>query len=528
MDRRFVIFILASIVILYFSNYLVVKNAKNRTTFTETKQIVEKNEKKELKTDESLKKQTDIVIKKDSEKDIKIVNFDNGLIEISASSLGAKLNKVIIRRLGFENEAINIVDEHSYNEYITFNATINGKNLDLNKRNWSIRKQANGIQFYIEPITNLFISKTIIFNPNAYTGMLKIDIKNKTTNSIEIENAKLNWGPGKNSGRGRFNIKQVVVLNERKVDRIKTKKKNEKVILPIKNGWAGMRDQYFCALFYGVPGTFNSSEITKNDDQTLILSLNLPTRLVQPKSDAHYEIKTYFGPQNYQKLKKEGYNLHKVVDFGMFHFIAVPIYYLLKYLYKVTKNYGVAIILLTLIIRIILWWPTQKSYTSMKKMQAAMNKMQPRLKTLKEIYRDNPAKLNEETMKLYKEYQVNPMGGCLPMLLQMPVFFALYSALTSAVELKGAEFIWFWKDLSTKDPMHVLPLLMGLSMFLQQKMSTPPAATPEAAAQQKMMLYLMPAMLTFFSFIWPSGLLLYWVVSNILSIGQQLLINQRA
>jgi len=175
-----------------------------------------------------------------------------------------------------------------------------------------------------------------------------------------------------------------------------------------------------------------------------------------------------------------------------------------------------------------LWWPTHKSYSSMKKMQTAMNKMQPRLKTLKEIYKTNPQKLNEETMKLYKEHQINPMGGCLPMLLQMPIFFALYATLSGAVELKGAQFIWIWKDLSLKDPLYILPIAMGISMFIQQKLSNPPTATPEAEAQQKMMLYFMPIMLTVFAFVWPSGLLLYWVVSNIISIGQQLVINRQA
>jgi YidC/Oxa1 family membrane protein insertase len=236
----------------------------------------------------------------------------------------------------------------------------------------------------------------------------------------------------------------------------------------------------------------------------------------------------YFGPQNYTELKKSGYKFNKIVDFGFFNIIGVGMLYCLKFFYNLTRNYGLAIIFLTILIRALLWWPTQKSYTSMKKMQTSMNKMQPRLKTLKEVYRDNPQKLNEETMKLYKEYQINPMGGCLPMLLQMPIFFALYATLNSAVELKGAGFFWVWKDLSLKDPIYLLPILMGLSMFFQQKMSTPPAATPEAEAQQKMMLYLMPAMLTFFSFMWPAGLLLYWVVSNMASIVQQLIINRKS
>jgi YidC/Oxa1 family membrane protein insertase len=289
-----------------------------------------------------------------------------------------------------------------------------------------------------------------------------------------------------------------------------------------------MREQYFCAIFSSPEKQdIVSVEIVNSEDQSLDMELNLAAKIVPPNSRIAYEISFYFGPQEYQRLKDLGFNLHKIVNFGWFHIIGVAMLYILKVFFKITGNYGVAIILLTILIRGILWWPTQKSYTSMKKMQGAMSKMQPRIKTLKELYKNNPAKLNEETMKLYKEYQINPMGGCLPMLLQMPVFFALYKTLTTAVELRGAEFVWMWKDLSSKDPAYILPIAMGASMFIQQKMSTPPAATPESATQQKMMLYLMPIMLTFFSFMWPSGLLLYWVVSNILSIGQQVLINKK-
>ncbi len=268
-------------------------------------------------------------------------------------------------------------------------------------------------------------------------------------------------------------------------------------------------------------------QVIQNENQSLELNTWLPDTQLAPNQETNHTIQFFWGPQNYSDLKQIGHNLHKIVDFGMFHIIGVWMLYTLKFFYQITLNYGWAIILLTILIRGILWWPTQKSLTSMKKMQTAMNQMQPRLKTLKEIYKNNPQKLNEETMKLYREYQINPMGGCLPMLLQMPIFIALYATLSSAVELKGAKFIWIWQDLSVKDPMYILPIAMGVTMFIQQKMSTPPAATEEAAAQQKMMLYLMPILLTVFSFMWPSGLLLYWVVSNILSIGQQIFINRK-
>ena len=523
MNNKFVIFIIVSVLILIGFNYYSVKN-RPAVKYPEKQEELKETEKQRETT--TLKKQRKKpAISRKSE----IVVIENTNLKIEATSDGAKINHVIIKEYGEkEKSEIDLIAEHERQENLILQASLDGEILDLENIAWEARKEGNKIVFKAEPREEVIIKKEIKIDEDGYQGKIGIIIENNTENEIQIDKCALHWGPLKHSKANRFNIKQAVILQGKEIKRIKTKKKHLSHRINLSDGWAGMREQYFCAIFYSPEKQdIKYVEIINSEDQSLDMDLYMENKIVQPNGRIAYEIRFYFGPQEYQALKKLGYDLHKIVNFGWFHVIGVAMLYILNMFYNLTGNYGVAIILLTILIRVILWWPTQKSYTSMKKMQGAMGKMQPRIKTLKELYKNNPAKLNEETMKLYKEYQINPMGGCLPMLLQMPVFFALYKTLTSAVELKGAEFVWMWKDLSTKDPAYILPLAMGASMFIQQKMSTPPAATPESATQQKMMLYLMPVMLTFFSFMWPSGLLLYWVVSNVLSIGQQVLINRK-
>jgi YidC/Oxa1 family membrane protein insertase len=192
----------------------------------------------------------------------------------------------------------------------------------------------------------------------------------------------------------------------------------------------------------------------------------------------------------------------------------------LNFFYKYTGNYGIAIIILTIIIKIIFWPLSQKSYKSMNKMK----KIQPMMTKIKEKYKDDRQKMNEEMMRLYKTYKVNPAGGCLPMLVQIPVFIALYQALLSAIELRHAPFIYnlpftdiVWlADLSAKDPLYITPLIMGATMFIQQKM-TPSPGDP---TQAKVMLF-MPVVFTFIFLTFPAGLVVYWLANNVLSIGQQ-------
>ena len=238
----------------------------------------------------------------------------------------------------------------------------------------------------------------------------------------------------------------------------------------------------------------------------------------------------YFGPKEIDRLKAGGHNLEKAINFGWFDPIAKPLLYVLKFFYRYIHNYGWAIILLTVIIKIAFWPLAHKSAQSMKTMQ----KLQPKLKKLKEKYADDKERMNKELMQLYKTYKVNPMSGCLPMVLQIPVFFALYKVLLQAIELRHAPYLLWINDLSAPDRLMipgvaipylggipVLTLLMGVSMYFQQKMS-PSSLDP---TQAKMMQFL-PVIFTFMFINFPSGLVLYWLVNNVLSIVQQYYVNK--
>jgi YidC/Oxa1 family membrane protein insertase len=235
------------------------------------------------------------------------------------------------------------------------------------------------------------------------------------------------------------------------------------------------------------------------------------------------KLQVFFGPQDYEVLKKQNLQLESVVDFGFFGFLSVYMLELLKWFDTWAHNWGLAIILLSIVVKLLLWIPTHNSYKSMYMMQQKMKEIQPKLEALKRKYPDDKQKQQQEQMAIYNQAGVNPMSGCLPLLLQMPVFWALYATLGHSIELRGANFLWL-HDLSLKDPIYVFPLLMGATMLLQQKVSGQMAN--QAAGQQKVMLWLMPGLLTFMSFQWPSGLLVYWVTTNLLSMIQQKIVNR--
>ena len=261
---------------------------------------------------------------------------------------------------------------------------------------------------------------------------------------------------------------------------------------------------------------------------TLLLS---PEQIIQATGSLQYNYQVYFGPKRIKTLREAGHDLERIVNFGWFDKIARPALYLLNFFYGYVGNYGIAIILVTVLIKILFWPIAQKGLKSMKNMQ----KIQPKMAKLREKYKDDSARLNQEMMNLYKTYKVNPLGGCLPMILQIPVFFALYKVLLQAIELRHAPFMLWITDLSAPDRLMVgmdipylggipvLTLLMGGSMFLQQKM-TPSPADP---TQAKIMMFL-PVIFTFMFLNFASGLVLYWLVNNLLSIAQQYVINKQA
>ena len=275
--------------------------------------------------------------------------------------------------------------------------------------------------------------------------------------------------------------------------------------------WAGFSAQYFAALAVPASGTANV---------WLATSDGIPIARVDiPASSDKAQFELFLGPKDRETLVAAGHQLDRALDFGWFWFIAVPLLWGLRFLHRFIPNYGVNIILLTGIVKLVTSPLTQTSFKSMK----AMQKLRPEMQRLRERYKDDQTTLQKEVMELYKRHRVNPVSGCLPMLLQLPIFVGLYNALMHAIELRHAPFMLWINDLSAPDRLivgavhiPVLVLLMGASMLVQQWM-TPQQGDP---AQQRMML-IMPVVFTFISFNFPSGLVLYWLVNNVLTMAQQ-------
>jgi len=283
--------------------------------------------------------------------------------------------------------------------------------------------------------------------------------------------------------------------------------------------WGGFQSKYFLAAF--IPQKTETAELIlkKVSDTAGELRLGGPQVSLSPQTQFSQSYIMYFGPKDLDTLKAFGHDLDRALDFGWFDIVAKPMLYALKFFYNYMGNYGLAIIILTVIIKILFWYPTQISYKSMKEMK----KIQPEMAKLKEKFKDDREKLNKEMMELYRRYKINPMSGCLPIVIQIPIFFALYKVLFYSIEIRHAPFYWWIQDLSAQDPYYISPILMGASMFVQQWL-TP---TPGDPTQAKMML-IMPVVFTFMFLSFPTGLVLYWLFNNLLSIGQQIYINKKS
>ncbi len=284
-------------------------------------------------------------------------------------------------------------------------------------------------------------------------------------------------------------------------------------------GWYSFEGEYFAALLIP-PSAERSLTVAVKGDEKNILKVRgtLSPISIPPKQAIKVPYQIYLGPKEIGLLKELGVGAEKLLDFGWFSIVAKPILWFLNLTNKVTKNYGIDIIIVSILIKIVFLPLTQISMKSMKEMQ----KVQPEMTRLRETYKNDKARLQQEIMLLYKRRKINPMSGCLPMLIQIPVFIALYNALQNAIEMRHAHFFWWIKDLSAKDPIYITPLIMGATMVLQQKM-TPTSADPTQAK----MFMLMPIMFTFLFLSFPSGLVLYWLVNNVLSIAHQYYMNKK-
>lgn len=373
------------------------------------------------------------------------------------------------------------------------------------------------------------IEKIYYFSEKEYEVKVKFVFKNATDRDLDVDKCTVEYGSiapiDPKAGVGELGIasynenKEIKRLNVGKIKEQKTEKG------PFV--WSGLQNQYYTII---VKPASKIEEVVidpikgeKEKPAGFSSAVTLGAFKV-PAGGVHEEEFLFFmGPKQYDILKKMPYHFSDIVDFGFFSWISIGILIALNFFYKIFRNYGIAIIIVTVLVKILMYPFTAKSLKSMKQMQA----IQPLINEVREKNKDNPKKMQKEMMMIYKEYKVNPMSGCLPMLAQLPIFIALFNTLRNAIELKGAKFLWV-KDLSLPDtifslsipslpaiPVNILPLIMGVTMVWQQKL------TPTTDPQQAKMMMIMPVIFTFMFYSFPSGLVLYWLINNILSIAQQ-------
>jgi YidC/Oxa1 family membrane protein insertase len=291
----------------------------------------------------------------------------------------------------------------------------------------------------------------------------------------------------------------------------------QRVNEPVTNGWLAFLQHYFITAW--VPDQDKTAQFqTTRRDHLHVMGFVYPATAVAPGQTVEVGATAYVGPKIIDRLEALAPNLDRTVDFGWLFFISLPLFYILEWFYGLVGNWGVAIILLTVLVKAVFFHLSATSYRSMAKMRAVA----PQLTRLKELYGDDRQRMSQEMMALYKREKINPLGGCLPILVQMPVFISLYWVLFESVQLRHAPFMLWINDLSQMDPFFILPILMGISMFIQMSLNP----TPPDPMQAKIM-KLMPPVFTVFFLWFPAGLVLYWLVNNILSISQQWYITRK-
>ncbi|MBQ9537153.1 MAG: membrane protein insertase YidC [Desulfovibrionaceae bacterium] len=376
-------------------------------------------------------------------------------------------------------------------------------------------------------VDNLRVQRRLTFRADNYEIHEDVVVVNPTEQPRNVRLTYTVAADSRNASGDRYDVMRVAWDNngnldeESSIETLQTKGRLEagRII------WAGAMSTYFLA---GVlPQDPDNSTLKARAHNTVFRAALEPAAfLVNAKSSKSLQVRYWLGPKDRQQLTAVSEELAKSVDLGMFSLIAKGLLWILRYFYDFVHNWGIAIIMLTFVIKALFWPLTAKSYASMEKMK----ELQPRMLAIREKYKDDKEQMNREVMNLYRTFGVNPASGCMPILIQLPVFFGLYQALLTFIELRHAAFVEYlpgtdmlWlADLSSKDPFYITPILMGVTMVIQQKMS-PPAADP---TQRKIMMFL-PIVFTFLFLTFPSGLVIYWLVNNILSIFQQWLMMRK-
>jgi YidC/Oxa1 family membrane protein insertase len=372
-----------------------------------------------------------------------------------------------------------------------------------------------------ESENGLKITKTYEFTRESYLVNIRYEVENQgvETWAGHAYNQLQRSDPGRESRILYTYTGAAVSSPEKRYEKLSfDDMEDEKLDIDITNGWVAMLQHYFVSAL--VPASREEKHhyyTLAPDNNRYVIGAITPVIKVAPNTTGTIEQKLYMGPKTQSKLEEIAPGLGLTVDYGVLWFLAKPLFWCLEKFHGITGNWGWAIVLVTLMLKLLFFKLSAAGYKSM----ANMRRVQPRLMSIKDRYKDDRTRLNQAMMDIYKKEKINPLGGCFPILIQIPVFIALYWTLLESVELRQTGFIFWLNDLSAPDRFYVLPLLMGATMLIQQKLN--PA--PMDPVQQKVMSVLPIVFTVFFAF-FPSGLVLYWVVNNTLSIAQQWVITR--
>ena len=390
------------------------------------------------------------------------------------------------------------------------------------------QRELSGDQLVIKfasELSGVKLTKTFTLKRGSYEILVDHQIENTTAQPIapsvylqitrdSKDPASENSTPSFMSGPVSFTGPAIYSDQEKfqKVSFSEIEKRKATYIKDADNGWFAMVQHYFVTAWVPPQGKSRSYEMTELQKNLFAIRSIEPVGTIAPGSQLNIPAKLWVGPQDQEGLEKVAPGLDLVVDYGLLTIIAKPLFALMTWLYTILGNWGWTIVVLTILIKAAFYPLSAASYRSMAKMKLVA----PRLQALKEKFGDDRQKLNTAMMEMYRTEKINPLGGCLPILIQIPVFISLYYVLGSSVELRGAPWIWWIKDLAVQDPYFILPVIMMGTMFIQMRLNP----TPPDPLQAKVMMF-MPLIFGAMMFFFPSGLVLYWCVNNILSIAQQ-------
>jgi YidC/Oxa1 family membrane protein insertase len=478
----------------------------------------------------------------------KKVSVTTDLLNVALDSQGADIRSVTLLKHtahGDKTKQFKLMQEKASAYFVTQSGLL-GDGLPNHTANWVLAGDKNDgsnnvsfdlgagdkveVTFTNNDVPNVTASKTYTFKRNSYVVDVRYDIKNNGAAAINpsayfqfVRDA--NPPEGESSGSNPFTgiatFTGPAVYSETKkfqkiafsdIDKNKTDYPKDS-----SDGWVAMVQHYFVSAWLPAANLKRETFTKKVTDKLYSAGLIVPVGAIAAGATAALNMPLYMGPQEQENLKALAPGLDLVVDYGWLHILAYPMFVVLSWIHNIVGNWGWTIIIFTILIKLVFFPLNQKAGKSM----AHMKQMAPKIEAMKARFGDDKLKMNQAMMEMYKTEKINPLGGCLPILIQMPFFIALYWVLLSAVELRNAPWMGWITDLSTPDPFYVLPIIMGASMFIQTKLQ--PA--PPDPVQAKVMT-IMPLVFSAMFFFFPSGLVLYWTMQNILTIGQQWYINK--